>query len=40
MKTGYGLAAHARMALVEHWAYTLGTYGKVLTLAMLGEIIK
>ena len=40
MKTGYGLVAHARMALDEHWAYTLGTYGKVLTLAFYEEILK
>lgn len=40
MKTGYGLVAHARMALAEHWAYTLGTYGKVLTIPFLEEIFK
>lgn len=40
MKTGYGLVAHARMALAEHWAYTRGSYGKVLTIPFLEEILK
>ncbi len=40
MKTGYGLATHARMALAEHWAYTLGSYGKILTIPFLEEILK
>lgn len=39
MKTGYGLLSHARMALKEHWAYTLGTYGRVLTHAQVTEIV-
>lgn len=36
-KTNTGLVEHAEMALAQHWGYTLGTWGQILTPAILEQ---